>query len=1474
MFVERGLVTAEQLQGALEIQQRTGERLGEVLVAHFGVSRLELASVLAEQWEGIESGGSSEPVETPAVPVPTPVEHADEGVEAAERRPIGEIFVEQGFVTAEELERALVTQRETGQRLGEALVSQGSITRLELASALADQWAMLQKLRPPASQPPDQNGAPTSAEDAPSAEATANPEMTTRVDDLATRVQALSDLQIVRTSLAERVEELALRVHSIGTLDGDLQAMRTRLDELASRSPADAEARAQLDELSARVHALAVAPAGRADEELATRLVELERRIAAAAGSKDVREAFDAVRAELSSVAEQLEDLPSLSAVERRIDSVEARLSDGTEQHKLRTAIADLQAEVAALGGRDERGRIDRLVDRLDAVEKSLPAPAVLNALRDDVARLASRPEVDPGQVEDLASRLRALDDVGQLRARLDELAERPAGDPALTWRVEELAARIDELGSAPAVHVDETLAPRLEEVESRLAAAAAAQDVREGFEAVRDEMREVAARLEDVSSPPDLSGEVEALRASLAKLAAIPAVQVDETLAPRLEEVESRLAAAAASQDVRDGFEAVRDEMREVAARLEDLSSQPDVTGQVEALHASLAELAQRPPADPALAARLEELAARVDELGSAPAVELDETLAPRLDEVERRLAAAVASQDVGEELEALRHELREVAARLQNVTSQPELSGEVEALRASLAELAQRPAGDPGLAARVEEIDARLDAAGALAGQLEALRASVDEPATAPPSSDESLVARLGELERRLGDAAVTDEVRAAFDAVRGDVRNIAARLEDVSSQPDRSGDVESLRAWMVELAERPAGDPGLDARVAALAARVEQTRVLGGELEALRSRVDDLAAAPSAQEQLAPRLDEVEHRLATIELPDVAPLHQRLAGVEARLAGAAELRAEIEAVRGQLAEAHHVSAEDLERLSNRIDGVEHGLADSAALDAVWAKLDAVAARPQADPSLPARVGELAAWIEELAGDAARSGEVAALRDAVSELESRLVVDPGLDERIGALSQRLDEVTASAASRHELAGLAGAVARLEARPVADPDLPARLGELHHRIDSLEPTSLRVDELVSRVEELSARTVADPALGERVEELDGRLAASLDLAGAAVDRIDDQLAALRTGTDEVAAAAGRGLEELDAALRERLDAVASEARSAVERSSDELGSRLDHLSQELRDELTGSIERAAAAARGEQKRLGERIDALARQEAVDAGARTEIAGLRQTLAALGSSLDELAEARAHDAEQVAMTGAELGARIDDLAVHVSEGQRESEQTLRAEVAGIASRLEESDAAGVVARDEIRAELERAAASVGWRLERVEEALASEDNEALRKIVGDLVQRLDGQEARQEEQVRVTERALRKGLASLGERLVDSEKAYVEAGNTLRRSIERLGSALVEADVATTERASTETLVLHHANSPSYVAFAPTAEGYRLVAVDSPVPAVGAHVELPQCEGELVVTRVGASPIPLDTRPCAYLERA
>jgi hypothetical protein len=67
-----------------------------------------------------------------------------ESVEAAHVtwRPLGRLLVDQGMLTAAELEHALARQQETGKRLGETIVECGFVSGPELASALAAQYGI------------------------------------------------------------------------------------------------------------------------------------------------------------------------------------------------------------------------------------------------------------------------------------------------------------------------------------------------------------------------------------------------------------------------------------------------------------------------------------------------------------------------------------------------------------------------------------------------------------------------------------------------------------------------------------------------------------------------------------------------------------------------------------------------------------------------------------------------------------------------------------------------------------------------------------------------------------------------------------------------------------------------------------------------------------------------------------------------------------------------------------------------------------------------------------------------------------------------------------------------------------------------------------------------------------------------------------------------------------------------------------
>jgi hypothetical protein len=65
-------------------------------------------------------------------------------VEAAEQawRPLGELLLAKGLVTQEELDRALIEQKETGRMLGAILVQRGFVSGPAVAIALAEQYGV------------------------------------------------------------------------------------------------------------------------------------------------------------------------------------------------------------------------------------------------------------------------------------------------------------------------------------------------------------------------------------------------------------------------------------------------------------------------------------------------------------------------------------------------------------------------------------------------------------------------------------------------------------------------------------------------------------------------------------------------------------------------------------------------------------------------------------------------------------------------------------------------------------------------------------------------------------------------------------------------------------------------------------------------------------------------------------------------------------------------------------------------------------------------------------------------------------------------------------------------------------------------------------------------------------------------------------------------------------------------------------
>jgi hypothetical protein len=132
ILVDRGVLSEDQLKGALREQRRSGRLLGEILVEAGIVSAFSLTRALTEQ-HGVklELAGTE----------PAAVESAATESNPTAWRPLGKVLVEDGFLTRIQLDQALAEQLTSGGRrlLGEILVETGALSAYSLARALGEQ---------------------------------------------------------------------------------------------------------------------------------------------------------------------------------------------------------------------------------------------------------------------------------------------------------------------------------------------------------------------------------------------------------------------------------------------------------------------------------------------------------------------------------------------------------------------------------------------------------------------------------------------------------------------------------------------------------------------------------------------------------------------------------------------------------------------------------------------------------------------------------------------------------------------------------------------------------------------------------------------------------------------------------------------------------------------------------------------------------------------------------------------------------------------------------------------------------------------------------------------------------------------------------------------------------------------------------------------------------------------------------------
>jgi len=130
-------------------------------------------------------------------------------MKSAAKRRLGDIFVERGLITDEQLREALNQQRAMGGKLGEILVELGFITRVGLAGVISEQWDELRV---------SQSGRKMAETDA--------------------RRAASAGASVVELALRDRLElltaELAERDRRIAQQDETIAALLTRIGPAAA----------------------------------------------------------------------------------------------------------------------------------------------------------------------------------------------------------------------------------------------------------------------------------------------------------------------------------------------------------------------------------------------------------------------------------------------------------------------------------------------------------------------------------------------------------------------------------------------------------------------------------------------------------------------------------------------------------------------------------------------------------------------------------------------------------------------------------------------------------------------------------------------------------------------------------------------------------------------------------------------------------------------------------------------------------------------------------------------------------------------------------------------------------------------------------------------------------------------------------------------------------------------------------------
>lgn len=131
ILVDSEFISPHDLEAAVEQQRQTNEQLGEILVRMGALDSIDLKAVLSVQGH---LSSLEDAVKTTA----------------GMRQLLGELLIQAGRITPEQLELALKEQKQTGEKLGEVLVRRGLLSERELNTVLEFQKYQSGELPAPA----------------------------------------------------------------------------------------------------------------------------------------------------------------------------------------------------------------------------------------------------------------------------------------------------------------------------------------------------------------------------------------------------------------------------------------------------------------------------------------------------------------------------------------------------------------------------------------------------------------------------------------------------------------------------------------------------------------------------------------------------------------------------------------------------------------------------------------------------------------------------------------------------------------------------------------------------------------------------------------------------------------------------------------------------------------------------------------------------------------------------------------------------------------------------------------------------------------------------------------------------------------------------------------------------------------------------------------------------------------------------